>query len=188
MSNFDKLFYMIFGIITLKIIGIVITDFTKTFQGNNTRNKILYGLASRKDLAKLSDASFIMWTINILKDIGFSSIKIMTYNLKESYQIKAIINGQAAYISCVKAKQNEGSNDEDDFSSIGRPELQKFVGTLEYDKVKIGYVLTNGDFAATAVEFAETMPSGYFLKLIDGCELTRLHRRNQKQYLSANLD
>jgi hypothetical protein len=188
MAFLEKMFYMVALIVTLKIVGMVILDFKAKTELTNRRNKLNYGLASRKELSSLSNASFITWSLGILTDIGFSKFQIMSYKLSDSYQIKASINGSAAYVKFIKLKPKDTPSDEDDYPTVGRPDLQKFVGTMEQHNIKIGYVITNGNFSGEANEYAATMPNGYFLKVIDGCELTRLHRRNQKQYLVAQLD
>jgi hypothetical protein len=188
MDYLEKIFYMIALIVTLKIIGMILMDFKDKVNLTNSRNRLTYGLASRKDLSRLSNSSFITWSVGILRDIGFSNIKIMSYKLSDSYQIKASINGTQAYIKFFKLQLKDTPSNEDDFSTVGRPDLQKFVGTMELDNIKIGYVITNGNFSSDANEFAATMPDGYYIKVIDGCELTRLHRRNQKQYLISKLD
>lgn len=188
MDFLEKIFRMVALIAALKIIGKVLLDFKAKAELTNTKNKLNYGLASRKDLSSLSNTSFITWSLGILIELGFSNLQIMSYKLSDGYQIKALINGSAAYIKFIKLKPKDIPTDEDDYPTVGRPDLQEFVGTMEKDNIKIGYVITNGNFSSDAVEYASTMPGGYYLKLIDGCELTRLHRRNQKQYLVANID
>ncbi|WP_163195180.1 restriction endonuclease [Clostridium thermarum] len=188
MDFLEKMFRMIALIAALKIIGKVLLDFKAKTELTNSRNKLNYGLASRKDLSSLSNASFITWSLSILVELGFSNLQVMSYKLSDSYQIKASINGSDAYIKFIKLNLKDTPIDEDDYPTVGRPEVQEFLGTMERDNIKIGYVITNGNFSGDASEFAVTMPTGYYLKLIDGCELTRLHRRNQKQYLVANLD
>ncbi|WP_180375448.1 restriction endonuclease [Clostridium thermarum] len=188
MDFLEKMFRIISLIVALKIIGMVILDFKAKAKLSNTRNKLNYGLASRRDLSSLSNASFITWSLGILTELGFSNLQVMSYKLSDSYQIKAFINGSDAYIKFIKLNPKDTPLDEDDYPTVGRPEVQEFLGTLERDNIKIGYVITNGNFSDEASEFAATMPMGYYVKLVDGCELTRLHRRNQKQYLVANLD
>lgn len=188
MDYLEKILYMITLIVTLKIISMIILDFKAKVNLTNSGNKLLYGLATRKDLVKLSGFSFILWCLNTLGEIGLSSMKIVSKKLSDDYQVKATVNGMPAYVKFVKLRLKDNAVDEDDYLAIGRPELQKFVGSMEHDNVKIGYIITNGNFTDDAVKYTSTLPNQYYLRIIDGCELTRLHRRNQKQYLVANLD
>lgn len=190
MDYFQKTLYMIASIAILKVIGDFILKSVRKFKSDNLRNKLTLGLASRKDLTELTGSGFILWCTDILANIGFSNIQIVSRDIGEIYQIIAYINGQRAYIKCVKLRHNPDfdEKEEDEFLTVGRPDLQKLVGAMEKDQIKICYVLTNGDFSSEARDFAATMPLPYSLKIIDGCELTRLHRLNQEQYLTAKLD
>ncbi len=57
-------------------------------------------------------------------------------------------------------------------SSVGRPELQAFVGALQGAQTTRGVFVTTGRFSAGAKVFAEGVAMR--LVLIDGAELTRL--------------
>ena len=161
------------------------------YKVKNSINRANYGLVSRKDLVNLSNSHFISWCTDILESIGFRSIQLNTYKQDSNFQLRGYINEKLTYIKCAKLDyidRTKNSLEDDDFLTVGRPDLQKLVGTMEHDNIMLGYVLTTGDFTDDAIEFANTMPDGYFLKIIDGCELTRLYRRNQKQYLASNLE
>lgn len=189
MDIWKGIFYLIVATITLEILRYVVNHFIAVTEIKNTFNKLNYGIVSRKDLISLSDFNFIQWSIPILENLGLHNIDLINYKLSYNFQVKGYINGKLSYIKFVKLKQDSSNpNDEDAFFTVGRPDLQKFVGTMERDNVKIGYVLTNGNFSSEANDYAKTMPSNYCLKLIDGCELTRIHRRTQNQYLTAYVD
>jgi hypothetical protein len=189
MNMWNGILYLLGAAVMLKVIKYVLIRYKYSFIVQNSINKIEYGLVSRRDLSDASNSRFVIWCTGILETLGFHNIQIITKNLENSYQFQGYINGRRSYIKCIKADHSSSaSKDEDDLSVVGKSELQEFIGTMEQDKVKLGYILTNGNFSKTAYEFAATMPTEYFIRLVDGCELTRLHRRNQKQYLTPNLD
>lgn len=57
--------------------------------------------------------------------------------------------------------------------TIGRPELQKFVGALQGQQAQKGLFITTAKFSAGSVQYAENL-SGIKVVLIDGITLTRL--------------
>jgi Restriction endonuclease len=189
MSIYEKIFYLIIITIVIKTLGLVVINFINSYIAKNNLNKLKYGLVSRKDLAQVTNASFIRLCTPIIESIGIYDINIINSNFANNYQAQGYINNKACYIKFVKLDHDDAiDGDEDSFCMVGRPELQKFVGTMEHDNIKIGYVITNGNFSCDAIDYAKSMPNNYYIKTIDGCELTRIHRRNQKQYLTANLD
>jgi restriction system protein len=56
--------------------------------------------------------------------------------------------------------------------TVGRPELQKFVGALHGKRARKGVFLTTGKFASGAVEYVQRIDARVIL--IDGSELARL--------------
>ncbi len=57
--------------------------------------------------------------------------------------------------------------------TIGRPELQKFVGALQGQQAQKGLFITTAKFSVGAVQYTENL-SGIKVVLIDGITLTRL--------------
>lgn len=60
----------------------------------------------------------------------------------------------------------------DKLNTVGRPEIQAFVGALQGAQTSRGVFVTTGRFSAGAMQFAESV--GMRLRLIDGMELSRL--------------
>jgi restriction system protein len=59
-----------------------------------------------------------------------------------------------------------------DTTSIGRPEIQKFVGALAQHDARKGVFITTSSFAKSALDYAERV--NYRVILIDGEELAKL--------------
>ncbi|MFO0451226.1 MAG: restriction endonuclease [Pseudomonadota bacterium] len=57
-------------------------------------------------------------------------------------------------------------------NTVGRPEIQKFVGALHGKRAKKGVFLTTSNFSAEAIEYANTIDSK--VVLIDGLKLSQL--------------
>lgn len=57
-------------------------------------------------------------------------------------------------------------------NTVGRPEIQKFVGALHGKRAKKGVFLTTSNFSADAIEYARTIDSK--VVLIDGLKLSQL--------------
>ncbi|MDP4089076.1 MAG: restriction endonuclease [Bacillota bacterium] len=188
MKYWEDIFYLIVLAVVLRIAGYVIERFANMYSVKNILNRISYGLVSRKDLKYLSNSEFIRWCTGILENMGFSNIGILNTGLKSDYQILARINSRNACIKCIKLEHMDAEGGgEDDYETVELSEIQSFVGTMEHDGISIGYVFTNGCFSSEALEYSSTLPDNLFLKTVDGCELTRLHRRRMKQYLTPNL-
>jgi hypothetical protein len=160
---------------------------TVKLKNDNEMNKLSHGLVSRKDLSNVRGKVFIDWCTTFLENLDFKNIHIISTSCSDNVQILAYRNLKRVYVKCILCSQLD-SDDEDNFEKVGRPELQKLVGTMEHDNIKYGYIITNGDFSSDAQQYAETLPPKTIsLKLIDGCKLTRLHRQFQKQYVPVKL-
>jgi restriction system protein len=68
-------------------------------------------------------------------------------------------------IVCIQAKRWQGT--------VGRPEVQGFVGSMDLVRAKKGVILTTGSYSRDAIEFVDRI-EGKRVVLIDGKELTDL--------------
>lgn len=196
MNIWTQIFWLSATIIGVKLSGIIFSKGIKRLHKKNLMNKIVYGLASRKDLADITTSEFIAWCIPILQYNNIGDIKIHSKNPNDALQLLGYKDSRRVYIKCInlqllddpKDKGNTSAENRDDYKCIGSPQLRELVGLMEHDGAEFGYVITNGDFSPAAIEYARKLITnnvGISLELIDGCELTRLHRNCQRQYATA---
>jgi hypothetical protein len=196
MRIWTQIFWLTALICLLKISAIIFNGRIRQLHKKNLQNKIVYGLASRKDLADLSTGQFIAWCIPILQYFSVSDIQIRSKNPGDVLQLSGCIGNRKVYIKCInlqllddpKDKLKTDARNRDDYKAIGSPQLRELVGLMEHDRVDLGFILTNGDFSKESKEYAKKIIKencGISLELIDGCKLTRLHRSCQKQYVTA---
>jgi restriction system protein len=67
-------------------------------------------------------------------------------------------------VICLQAKKWEGT--------VGRPEIQKFVGALHGKRARKGIFITTGAFSADAVKYVATIDPK--VVLIDGAQLAEI--------------
>jgi hypothetical protein len=184
----EKIFFGLIVIIIARVGIIVVTRFINKYYVINIENKLKYGLVSRKDLSTISNSYFIHWCICLLERMDFNNLEILSTNLNSNIHIEGYKNAVKVYIKCVKADNKDIQNNDDSFNCIEKSDLQRFVGEMEHDHVQLGYIISNGDFTKDAENYALTLPPNYRLILIDGCTLTRLHRKNQSQYMETMIE
>jgi hypothetical protein len=179
-------FNLIVLIILMRVGIVVISRYIFSCSITDLNNRLNYALVSRKDLAKASDSQFVRWCFKLLEKDFFTSVDLVSTLIRKNVQICGYAGTKKVYIKCLKADLKSDSKHEDDYETVGRPDIQKLVGTMEHDGVYEGWFVTNGDFTPEAVKYAHTLPEDYKINLIDGTELTRLSRILQKQYLTVD--
>jgi hypothetical protein len=197
MKAWNQVFWLAVIIAMIKLSVIIFSGKIKLLQKTNLINKVVYGLASRKDLAELSDGEFIAWCIPVLQYNGISEIQMHSQNTNSVLQLSGYKDNRRVYIRCVnlqlldipKDKPKTASGNRDDYQTIGSSQLRELIGLMEHDGIDLGLIITNGNFSTAAEAYAKkliTDSCGVSLELIDGCKLTRLHRSCQKDYALAN--
>lgn len=154
---------------------------------NNHRSQWLkYGLVSRKHLAELSIGDFENWCFNLLEKLGYKNIEIASSWRYENY--KTIISTKykkTIYVWCKLAKEIDEYSD--NYESIGRPDVQRFIGTLEHDNVTDGIIITTGDFTSEALKYVNSLPNKFNISIYDGVALTNTHRAIREKEISLLL-
>jgi hypothetical protein len=178
-------FNLIVLTIAVRVGIVVISKYIFSCSITDLDNRLDYALVSRKDLAKASDSQFVRWCFKLLERNSFTSVDLVSTLIRKNVQICGYAGPKKVYVKCLKADLKSDSKHEDDYENVGRPDIQKLVGTMEHDGVYEGWFITNGNFSSEAISYASTLPEDYKINLIDGAELTRLHRLSQRQYLTV---
>jgi restriction endonuclease Mrr len=137
----------------------------------------------------MTPSKFEEWCKIILEDMGYKNLNNVTELFEGGVNLSSIEKSQCTYISTrlYKLKDNKKDNVNDNYETIGRPELQKFVGALVQDKVKKGIIITTGDFTSDAKEYLKSLPSEYSITLIDGIQLTKRLRNLRQKEIAVRL-
>lgn len=188
MSSPQKILFLILLLFSLKLYNYFIKKITFYLNNSRTLSRVEQGLVSRKDLSVVPESIFSDWCLNLLENLGFKNLQFLDFCTGDYIQLLAYKNLKKFYVLCA-CKNQLDSGGEDDFEKINLPEVQKLVGAMEHDNIKHGYFITTGDFAKDSREYAKTLPSEKpSLTLIDGCELTRLHRNIKYPGFKASLE
>lgn len=144
-------------------------------ENNNKTEWFKYAFLSRKHLVGLSISYFQDWCVCFLKRLGYSNFKIVPVCKNENYKdIICLKENKTTYVSCILTKEIDEK--QDDYFIVGRPELQKFIGTMEHDNIFDGILITTGDFSSDALAYVDSLPEKFSIKLFDGITLTQTHR------------
>lgn len=145
-----------------------------------------YAFLSRKHLVQLSTGNFEDWCSDFLGRLGYKGVTVTsTWNDSKFKTITCMNKGNEVYVLCKLT--NEIKEIEDDYGSLGRPELQQFIGTMEHDNITEGIVITTGDFTDQALEYAKGLPGRLSVILYDGVSLTKAHRKLREKEVSLLL-
>jgi hypothetical protein len=88
-------------------------------------------------------------------------------------------NNTSVYVQCILLKQSDNISaaNEDNWPKVGRPDMQKAVGSMAKEDIYKGIIITTGDITDEALEYANTLPKLYLLEILQGHKLAELHRK-----------
>jgi restriction system protein len=120
-------------------------------------------------LKTCSPAFFERVVVRLLREMGYGSVTgdASVTGKPGDGGIDGIIKEDKLGLDvvCIQAKRWEGS--------VGRPEVQGFVGSMDYIRGKKGVILTTSQFTKDALNFVERI-EGKKVVLIDGAKLASL--------------
>jgi hypothetical protein len=151
---------------------------------------IKYGFLSRYYLSsQLTQYKFEEWCIYILESMGYKNLTNVSEFIEGGVNLVAPDKNKTTYISTrlYGLDSDNKKNLNDKYCTIGRPELQKFVGALVHDNIMDGIIITTGDFTDEAINYVKSLPSKYSMVLIDGITLTKYLRKLRKKEISIRL-
>ena len=188
MSNWNKLSLLVLLLVLLKVYLYFIRILLSRQKITNLYNKISNGLVSVKDLGAVSEDYFAQWCMELLKKLNFKNIQLLSTDQEKNVQVLAFKKYKKVYIRWL-ILDSKAIDSEDKSEIICKEEIQRFVGTMEHDNIKFGYFITNSYFSKDGREYAASLPGDIIdLKLINGSELTRIHRQFQKFAYRVNLN
>lgn len=188
MNPFLKLMLFIVILICFKFTRKFLSPKEIEIKESFKEQRLKYGLASRHFLSnKLSDREFESCCAYFLINDGYSNITHVSEDFKGGLSLICNEHDDSKiYVSCIKSSHKE-NNLNDDYDTVGRPELQKLIGIMIHDKVYKAIVITTGNFSSDAKKYVEQLSSEYNIQLIDGISLSRSMwkiRENNIQNLS----
>ncbi|MCY6372481.1 restriction endonuclease [Clostridium ganghwense] len=174
MKTFNIIPLLIVLIIVLKIINSRLDTEQSKLRNEFAKEKLKYGLASRYSLSQLPNNQFIDFCNEFLIENDYKNIKLISEKLEGGITFTAD-KGKTLniYIHCYKAINEENSNTNDNYTHVGRPALQKFVGAMVEDNIYNALVITNGNISGEAKEYVENLPQIYNMELIDGINFSK---------------
>lgn len=135
----------------------------------------------------LKPTRFEQWCKYFLKNLGYENFLFISEHYEGSVNLQTVNNNITTYVSTRLYGLSEGyKNINDNYATIGRPEVQKFVGALVHDRIKNGIIITTGDFTSEAIEYIKSLPPEYYVRLIDGITLTKNLRQIRKKEITLN--
>jgi restriction system protein len=133
-------------------------------------------LVSKKDLYLLPPWRFEEWCSRFLQKMGYSDMQIFSNRSEGEKNIVCKHGCSPVYVECFQTYVEEGKIDRDNYyGKVGRPAIQKLVGTMFHDSVKSGVVMTTGYFSKEAEDYVKTLPEDYEVMLINGDMLSMKH-------------
>lgn len=144
-----------------------------------------YGFLSRKDLVKLAPMEFKEWCISFLERSDYYNVVKDNLSDITNYNYFCCNKDDIRYyVLCDLTEEKDEK--EDDYEEFGRPQFQRFIGTLEHNRISHGIIITTGDLSEDAIGYYNNLPKRYHIEVFDGIRLNKAYRkiRNQEVYLS----
>lgn len=135
--------------------------------------KLQYGITSRQDLFYLDKNIRNNLFENLLSYLGYDSIVLGSTKDLNDINYIGKLGSETLYVLINIVDLSENINEEEKLPKLGRPEVQKFLGTMVHGEIKKGVIITNGAFTSEALIFVSNLPDTYEIKLIDGINLTK---------------
>ena len=163
--------YFIYAFILIKLSTFIFEYLNSHLKHLIKYKRINYGILSMQDFYEYGLSTFLDLCKIYLEDLGF-------YNIEEAYvEYKNIDyictkNNKKAYVGCVLEDLYLIQNKDSEMFSVGRPDIQKFLGQMVHDKVTKGIIITNACVTKEGIEFVEKLNSEYKILLVDGYTLS----------------
>lgn len=167
-------------ILAYPIINWILLNVYVTYDLRFDKDFIKHGYLSRKHLSDLSKDNFNDWCVNFLAQIGYKTPMRVTHSSKLERNIFCKSEKLETYVVCNPLGLKDKPTTEDDYHTVGRPDVQRLVGEMVHDSVQNGIIITTGDFTEDAREFVKSLPENLKIRLIDGIELSSLYRSKSR--------
>ena len=133
----------------------------------------IHATVAQELLARLhaqEPAFFEQAVLDLLMAMGYGGAegRATRTQLSNDGGIDGVIDQDALGLSRVYVQAKRYAPD----TSVGRPEIQGFVGALQGHQAGQGVFITTGRFSSTAIQYAENVPTR--VALLDGARLARL--------------
>ncbi len=173
MNTYSKFFLLIGILILFKLLNKYLMSFNNKIENRFKEEKLMYGLTSRHFLSQLSFSEFEEFCSYYLTKNNYANINFVSESFHGGLTlICSDSNFNKIYVSCIQSDSKENNNN-DDYNSIGRPELQKFIGCMLHDEILNGIVMSNGYFTKEAMDYVNSLPKEYNIQLMDGISLSK---------------
>lgn len=124
------------------------------------------------EVMKLSSAEFEKLVVSLLLHMGYgsgiSNAGMVTQQSNDG-GIDGIIKEDQLGFSSIYIQAKQWATDQ----TVGKPEIQKFVGALQGQQAQKGLFITTAKFSSGALQYADNL-LGTKVVLVDGATLTRL--------------
>jgi len=175
------------------IIGVLILYIINKLAGRlkiiiNSKYKIewyKYGFLSRKDLVKLTPIEFKKWCTSFMERSGYYNVVQDNFSsITNNNYFYCRKDNVRYYVLCHLTEEKDEK--EDDYEEFSRSQFQRFIGTLEHDRISHGIILTTGDLSKDSIGYFNSIPKRFHIEVIDGINLNKAYRklRNKEVYLS----
>ncbi len=171
-SPFFLIIVILIQVLLIKLLPI----YTSKLENTARLYQLKHKLTSRFYLSQLYDYEFIDYCKYFLENMGFKNIEYNSNHSKNGVIFNCqSVTGETFYISAYQSFLNDerGENVSDIYTKIGKPYIQLLLGSMIHDGVKNGMIITNGDFTESALQFSRTLPSDYYIKPLDGINLSK---------------
>lgn len=188
MGFFRYILFILFLALFIKLLISYVEKLSISLNDKIIKSQIELGLLSIKDFQKDNYETFIKIIKIYLDILGFKNISPLNSDDNKLTDFKCISNTDSILVSCAQNSlygKEAKDEDEDDWETTGRPEIQSFLARMYINDCKKGIFITNSYFSDLAIEFVDNFNNknqDVEIKLINGYELTK-SIRNHKYYI-----
>ena len=186
MGFFRYILFILFLALFIKLLISYVEKLSISLNDKIIKSQIELGLLSIKDFQKDNYETFIKIIKIYLDILGFKNISPLNSDNNKLTNFKCISNTDSILVSCAQnSLYGKEAQDEDDWETTGRPEIQSFLARMYINDCKKGIFITNSYFSDLAIEFVDNFNNknqDVEIKLINGYELTK-SIRNHKYYI-----
>lgn len=176
----------------LKILISYIDRLTILLNEEYIKKQIETGMLSIKDIQKANYNNFIDIINTYFNIIGIKESNLLSGDNSDLINFKCLSNDEYVFISCIQNDLiTKDSKNEDNFTPIGRPEVQSFLAKTFINDCHKGILITNSTFSNLAIDFINDFNNknhGIEIKLIDGYQLTKAIRTNKYYIMKEGLN
>lgn len=164
----DNILFLIIIIMATKIVIDLVTLVNEYLKQKREIDRLKKGILNLEDLHNLSPNEFEHWCALFLDKEGYTGIEVTPVGPDGGKDIICYRGSLKFYVECKRYVYSKDAK-----YNVDLEIARKLVGSMEGDGVVNGMIITSGIITNEAIEYINSLPECFNIKLYDGKDLLK---------------